>query len=588
MQLPAQEHTYPVIIVGGGPVGLSASILFSLRGIRHLLFERRATTSIHPKACGINQRTTEIFRVMGIEHDVYQHAAPPEVAGQTAWYTSFGPDGKEIHTRDAWGGGEYEAEYAAHSPCKYCILPQIRLEPILKRRAEELNPGGIVCGIEVLSVEDHADFGQVVVRADGDASSQTYQARYVLIADGGRMFTDQLGVRWLGERNLFDMVTAHFRAAALRPLHPDPRNFITWFSNPENGGSTRTGYLYQIGPWPRRAPEEEEWVFVCGLTDADPKRFDEATMLKRLKGTIRIPELDVELLSFSHWDVNAIYAETWRTGRIFLVGDSAHRIPPWGALGMNSGIQDAQNLVWKIDLALTHPGKYEALLDTYQTERLEVGRRVGTTSLNNMRSHSNAIDGALGISAAKSAEENQGAAAPYWTPSHPDHDKKHHAVREASRQLDSEFKAPGYEVGWFYPSADINLEGGVTHGGQQRADGELVHGHYFQSTIPGHHLPHVWLEKDRERFAIRDLLALRKLTLFAHRSCDFTGADERTQVVVVAPKAWHDFSRGWEKVRGVDASGGVLARPDGIVAWRGSLVGQDRRSWGALVDPHPD
>ena len=441
-QLPIRRW-YPVIIVGGGPVGLSSSILLSSHGIDHVLFECHTSTSIHPKACGINQRTTEIFRVMGIEQEVYEHAAPLERAGRTAWYTALGADGREIHSRDAWGGGEYAAEYATHSPSKYYILPQIRLEPILKRRAEQLNPRGIVSGAEVLSVEDGAKAAKVVVQARGHNESTTFGAGYVIVSDGGRSFTDQLGISWLGEKNLFDMVTAHFRAN-LRSLHPDPRNFITWFSSPEMGGSTRTGYLYQIGPWPHCTPEQEEWVFVCGLTDADPKRFDEATMLKRLKSTIRIPEPEVEILSFSHWDVNAIYAEKWRKGRLFLVGDSAHRIPPWGALGMNSGIQDAQNLVWKLGLALADPGKYEALLDFYEAERLEVGRRVGTTSLNNMRSHSNVMDGALGISAAKSAEENEEAAAPFWEPNHSQYEMKRRAVQEASRRLDSEFNAPGY------------------------------------------------------------------------------------------------------------------------------------------------
>lgn len=139
-----------IIIIGGGPVGLSASILLSLRHIPHILFGRHTSTSIHPKACDINQRTTEIFRVMGIEDEAYAHAA-----------------------------------------------------------------------------------------------------RYAVVADGGRALTEELGIGWVGERGIVDMVAAHFGTAALRSLHPDPRNFITWFSSPAMGGSTRTGYLYQIGPWPR-------------------------------------------------------------------------------------------------------------------------------------------------------------------------------------------------------------------------------------------------------------------------------------------------------------------------------------------------
>ena len=202
----------PVIIVGGGPVGLSCSILLSLRNIPHLLFERHATTSIHPKAAGINQRTTEIFRVMGIEDEVYAQAAPPTIAGRTAWYTSLGPAGREIFSRDAWGGGQYREEYEAFSPSKYCILPQIRLEPILKRRAVELNPNGSFFNHEVLRVANVDGGGYIEVRNRASGNVRIETASYVVVADGGRMFTEQLGVSWSGEAGLFDMVTAHIRA----------------------------------------------------------------------------------------------------------------------------------------------------------------------------------------------------------------------------------------------------------------------------------------------------------------------------------------------------------------------------------------
>lgn len=447
------------------------------------MFERHPQTSIHPKACGINQRTVEIFRIMGIEDEVCQHAAPPHIAGRTAWYTGFGNEGREIISRDAWGEGMYAEEYATFSPCRYCILPQIRLEPILKRRALALNSDGIIYNAEVCDIHQNDTDACVDVHHRDSGQVERHHARYVIVADGGRMFTDHLGVSWGGEKDIYQMVTAHFRAP-LRPLHPDPRNFITWFSNPEMGGSTRTGYLYQIGPWPSRSPEEDEWVFVCGKVDGDPAKFDEASMIQRMCKTIQIPDLPVEMLSFSHWTVNAIYAETWQVGRAFLVGDSAHRIPPWGALGMNTGIQDAQNLVWKLELALEDEEKYAGLLKTYQAERLEVGRRVGLTSLHNMRTHSQMMEGALGIDANQSPEANKQSAAPFFDPDHPNYQANRAAVQNAQKVLDSEFKAPGFEVGWFYPSADINGEGGETHGGQQLPDGTPVSEFYFPSTIP--------------------------------------------------------------------------------------------------------
>jgi 2-polyprenyl-6-methoxyphenol hydroxylase-like FAD-dependent oxidoreductase len=258
-----------------------------------------------------------------------------------------------------------------------------------------LNPKGINYHSEVTKTEQHKDHVTLTVRNRSNDIQFQANARYVLAADGGRSMTDNLGVAWKRERNIFDMVTAHFRSP-LRSLHPDPRNFITWFSNPEMGGSTKTGYLYQIGPWPLEdlKPNDEEWVFVCALTDKDPKKFDQETMMRRLRETLAIEDLPVEVSSFSHWNVNAIYADKYRVGRIFLVGDAAHRIPPWGALGMNSGIVDINNVVWKLELALKDEKKYDALLDTYETERQPIGKRVGISSLHNCRNHAGVMDAA--------------------------------------------------------------------------------------------------------------------------------------------------------------------------------------------------
>jgi 2-polyprenyl-6-methoxyphenol hydroxylase-like FAD-dependent oxidoreductase len=201
-----------VAIVGGGPVGLVCSILLSLNGISHVLFDRQPGTAIHPKAVGINQRTMEIFRKIGVENEVLRHAAPADMSGHTAWYTSFGPRGRQIVSRDAWGGGQYQDEYEQASPSRIILLPQIRLDPILQRRASSLNPNCILFGHEVTSLDEHPD--HVIVhyhKGKGVNSSEerTMSATYVLGADGGRFLAKQLNIPMRGLSDIVDMVSAH-------------------------------------------------------------------------------------------------------------------------------------------------------------------------------------------------------------------------------------------------------------------------------------------------------------------------------------------------------------------------------------------
>lgn len=581
-------ENFPVVIVGAGPIGLCSSILLSLRGIRHVLFERHAGTSIHPKACGINQRTTEIFRTMGIADAVRQAAAPDDIKGRTAWYTSLGGDGpidgRELWSRDAWGGGSYAEEYATHSPERYEILPQIRLEPILVARAKELAAAAgwgdatLRFNSEVMRLEElpEAEGGgvRVHIQPKGAPEPVTVVARYVIAADGGRGITDQLGVPWAGERNIMNMVSVHFRAP-LRQHHPDARNFITWFSHPERGGSMRTGYLYQIGPWPLGRGEDEEWVFACAPTATDPEHFDEAAMVRRLHETLKVGEVPMEIISLSHWQVHAIAAEQYRVGRVFLAGDAAHRIPPWGALGMNSGVQDVQNLIWKLALALQDEKRFSPLLDSYHTERQPVGRRVGQSSLHNLRSHGLAMDAALGVGPDKTASQNTEVMLPLLDTAHAGHAAKLEAVKAAQKVLDLEFKAPGFEVGWFYPRDDDPA--GRTW--------ETLESEVYRPTItPGHNLPHAWVSKaGGPTVALRDLLPLNKMLLIGRQGHSWDQLQgDLVEAEVLGSDGWLDANGAFDKL--LASNNAVLVRPDGIIAWSGPWADQLPGKWPSILN----
>lgn len=568
----AAESDSPVIIVGGGPVGLVASIYLSLHRIPHLLFERHAGTSVHPKAVGINPRSMEIFRELGIEPEILKNCAPFENAGHTAWYTAIGLGGREIHKRRAWGG--LHDEYALASPAPYVVLPQIRLEPILQRRAQALNPQGLRYNAEVVDIREDPEAGvRVSVRYSAPESrAGECCARYVIGADGGRFMADKLGVAWEGPRSLVNMVSCHFRAP-LSKIH-DTEPLITWLVNPKLGGTIGTGALYHLGPYPA-TPETEEWMFLFGTRPDDPDRFDKEKALTRLKLSLGLPAMDFELLSISQWLLNASVVSDYRSagGRIFLAGDAAHLVPPWGALGLNTGLQDVQNLVWKLALAVQEEDRtsFSALLDTYGEERRPIAQQVAQGSLNNFSSHGLAMDKALGIDIANDAATNVDAMDSYFKPAHPDYPRLRKAVADAQVVLDCEFHALGTEVGWFYPSADLEGEGsGNSHDGVLLENGEFDGYQYHPSTIPGHQVPHAWLRKGETTISTRDLARRDRYVLLAQNDGWLKAESRWVHVEIIGGDGgeWTDKDGTWASVCGVGRDGAVLARPDRIVAWR--------------------
>lgn len=566
-------NMYPVVIVGGGPVGLTASCLLSTYDIPHVLYNQWPTTSIHPKATGINMRTMEVFRRLGIEKDIYKIRAPPDRVATTAWHTSFGPNGRRLHIRNTNAGGDHGPDYRRASPTSHSVVGQIRLEPVLLKRARELNPTGIFFNAEVADVREESDFVTIIVKHQASNEIQTVRAQFVIAADGGRLVGPSLGINYRGGANLVEMVSAHVRAP-FSLYEKEQSNLLTWFINPRLGGSIGTGYMYPVGPFPGY-PDAEEYVFACAKRPQDPTAFGDEYMVERIKDTFEIPDVPIKVLSINQWAINSIVAERFRSagGRIFLAGDAAHRIPPWGGLGNNTGIQDAYNLVWKLQLAIKSGNEklYDRLLDTYEIERQVVADRVAKTCLHSFQAHGLLMDTALGLSLGASIQENEQALARFLDQSDPSGDAQRDAVRKAQATLDQEFRGLGADVGWFYPSLDIKHEGEISnHEGQLDKDGNFVSVQYCPSTIPGHHLPHLWLERNGVITSTIDLVPRdRFLLLTGQPGVWETVQSELLSVEVIDDKdSWRTLQGRWGDISGVGRDGAVLIRPDGIVVWR--------------------
>ena len=185
-----------------------------------------------------------------------------------------------------------------------------------------------------------------------DGVRRTVAGKYLIAADGGRTVAKQLNIGVSGPTNLVDMVSGNFTAdlSAWR----DPKVMISWFINPDLGGSVGTGFLYPIGPWDDSG-HSREWNFVLAMGADDPQRLDEDAARDRVLRTLGIEGLPVTVHSVSHWYIQSVVADSFRARRCFLAGDAAHRVPQWGALGMNTGIGDVRNLCWKLAMALAEP-----------------------------------------------------------------------------------------------------------------------------------------------------------------------------------------------------------------------------------------
>lgn len=573
----------PVVVVGGGEIGLASSILLSLQGIQHVLFERHETCAIVPKAIGLHNRTMELFRTMGIDDEVYRLAAPPETYRRTAWYTSLGPHGREIASREGFGYCLSKTDrgraYANASPSRYANFAQLRLEPLLRKRAEELNPGRILFHHEVTSAREHSDAATITFHARSGAlehRSRNIKAVYVVGADGGRLLMEQLGMHWEGESDIADMVTAHIRAP-LSTLVPDPSVLLHWFVNPYLGGSTKSGILYHLGPYPRD-PKTEEWSFLAGrLPHETHKPFTETDMLSRIRKVLQTPGLEIELLSMSHWFLQAKTASSYISpgGKVFLVGDAAKKAPPWGALGGNTGFGDIGNLVWKLAWALksSRPEDFDGLLRSYDVERRPVGQRVAKTGLANMRAHGDILDRALGITAGNSVEENVAAVDLYFDAiDSASGAARREAVRKAAHEtMDIEFFALGAEAGWFYDFSDIfDEKDDAWRSPQVRGDGSVEICEYHPCTVPGHQLPHAWVTNaSNERMSTRHLVKRDRFLLLTESSCWKAVQHDMLDLVILNEEGgWQDADGKWAAQREVSPSGAVLVRPDNIVAWR--------------------
>lgn len=562
----------PVLIVGGGGAGLTASMTLSTLGVDSLLVSAFASTSTLPKAHVLNQRAMEIFTEVGVAPEIYKRSTPAANMRATGWYAGLaGPHdgyGRKLGELEVWGGGYTDPDYIAASPCRTCNLPQIRLEPVLKEQAEKLNPGGVRFNHELLDLVQDAE-GVTATVHDKDADT-TYQVRaqYLIAADGGRTVGRLVGVEMNGPRDIMKMVSIHM-TADLSQWATDDDVLIRWLVNPDFGGSW-SGVLVPMGPdhW---GPASEEWVFHMQYATDDPDAMQQEKVLARMRATLGLPdELQPTIHRISQWVMEGVISDKFREGRVFFAGDAAHRHPPTGGLGLTSAIHDVYNLSWKLAAVLAGRAG-DALLDSYEAERKPVDQHNIDNAIANAMNHFT-IDQALNLSPENTPEENWAELAPLWEEL-PDSAAKRHALNRAIGSQTMEFRHHNVEFGYRYDSTAV-----VGDGSPEYTPLDPVR-LYEPSTKPGHPMPHAFVERQGERTALGDLVHGGKFLLLAGEEAhDWVEAAEKLAAendlplvagtVGVLDSDFVDVRCAWLKNRAISAAGVVLVRPDRYVAFR--------------------
>jgi 2,4-dichlorophenol 6-monooxygenase len=395
------------------------------------------------------------------------------------------------------------------------------------------------------------------------------RADYAIGADGGRTSADLLGIEREGPTAIQDVVSFYVSADLSEWSEPDA--LLAHFVQPYGEGRL-VGTLQALGPrtYGRNSPE---WlVAVSPRRDASGRPVpvgDDDDPLDRARQMLGLaPDHPMTMHSVSHWQYEGVVARRFRSGSAFLAGDAAHRHPPTGGLGLNGGVQDAHNLAWKL-AAVLHGQGGDGLLDSYEAERRLIAAQNTAHALENAGRHA-PIGAALGLGPGIDDEQGWAEIEAYMSDT-PVGEKRRAMVAEAVAENSNDYSQLGVEAGFVYTVGAMVDDGAPSPGAASPVD-------YRPSTRPGHHLPHVWLAIGRDHpVSTLDLVETSGMTLFtgpaeadgwraaAAALRPAPGCDAVTPVTVVPVP---DEESAWVAVRGVDAGGAVLARPDRKVAWR--------------------
>lgn len=520
-----QEHV-PVLIVGAGGAGLSLSLLLLQQGIRPLLVERRLGIPMYPRARNLNFRTLEMLRGLGLAEEV--RAAGSRISQVILKETLASQQEKRIDPA-ALSQAELPEKISPELFGWHC--PQSRLEPVLLAAARQRG-GDLRYGTQLVSFEQDDTCVTATLEELSTGRRYVVNADYLVAADGQHSrIREKLGIPSSGLGVLPEyFIFAYFRAPW--------QDLIA--------GREADGFVIK-----NRAAQGiflavagDLGLFMITYRPSEGETLEDFTA-ERCKDLVQKAigkqDMAVEIVEIAHWQPAESVADQFQQGRVFLAGDAAHTMPAYKGLGVNTAIQSAQNLGWKL-AAVIRQQAHPPLLGTYHAERHPVGQFAARQSLT-----------------------GPGAA---WLPA------GIHTERLA-KEKDLPFFYP--IVGYIYRSRAILSEDPPS---ESREEIELLNRPELTGR-PGTRVPHLWLERGEKRISTLDLFDGRFVLLAGPDGAPWcvaaaalkTSLGIELAVYRLGPEAdvLHPEQDGLARL-GISPEGAMLVRPDSFVAWRTSVL----------------
>jgi len=521
----------PVVVVGGGPVGLALALDLGWRGIECLLVDEleRDGYWTHPRANLINSRTMEFCRRWGVAARVKEVGTPPGYP-HTAMYVTAMRGHLIARIERPAHGGDKKIAFTPEPPQR---CNQIWFDPVLRERAESFSSVSLRYRwrFDSFAQDDAGVTSRVTDLAKGE--QHTIRSSYLAACCGGRSpIRRLLGIDASEGEVLGAPMSVYFRTKNLWDYHDKGKGVLHFIVGPTGVWATLNslngGELWR--------------VTLHGGTKAHgaPESVDHRDILTRIVGC----EFPYELISISPWVRRKLVTAAYRHGRVFLAGDCAHQNTPTGGYGMNTGMGDAVDLGWKLAAAV-QGWAGEKLLDSYDAERRPVALRNVEEATRNFQLRSFAAIPELveATPAGEAARKRLGD----------------EILRNTARELLSD----GIAMGYRYDDSPI-----VCPDGSPAPASSVTE--YMQTSFPGARAPHAWLADGRSTL---DLFGRSFVMLRLGKDAQETGFVEDAakrrgvplEVVTLAePGAMVLYKRKL-----------VLVRPDGHAAWRGDAVPLD-------------